>query len=288
MVVDLPLTVKAMAVFGLPPNSSLRLAVQVFETVKRDIVTGTLAPNAQLSEADLSEHLGVSRTPVREALIKLAEDGLVKIVPQVGTFVAPISVELVKEAQFIREHLECALIVDAARWTGKETLRSLYDNLDKQRQAARNDDWVDFLTLDESLHETLASSSGHPIAWRIIQQSKTHLDRVRLLSFRMPEHMTEIIGQHARIVDAVAHGNGELAQAAMRDTFEGSAWHAGKTRPRRVRSHATRRRPASAPSVSRRPPCGAYRTVDPVWTEPFDKESSDENDRSVGMATAIR
>ncbi|MGD0975861.1 MAG: GntR family transcriptional regulator [Candidatus Korobacteraceae bacterium] len=200
-----------------PEHRHLRLAVQVFETLKRDIVSGTLTPDMQLSESELSQRLGVSRTPVREALIKLVDDGLVRIIPQVGTFVAPISLESVKEAQFVREHLECALIVDAGKKMDEKTIQRLRDNLEQQSRAARNDDWVLFMALDEELHGTLATAAGHPGAWRIIQQSKIHFDRVRHLSLRMPGQMRRLIQQHTTIVDAVARGDHDIAQAILRD-----------------------------------------------------------------------
>ncbi|WP_241911608.1 GntR family transcriptional regulator [Telmatospirillum siberiense] len=200
----------------LPANKQLRLAVQVFETVKEEIVSGALPPNAQLSEAELSDRLGVSRTPVREALIKLSEDGLVRIIPQVGTFVAPISIDSVNEAQFIREHLECALIVDAVRRMDKATLRLLQDNLEQQERAVRYDDWDKFYELDEALHTLLAKASGHLQTWRIVQQSKVHMDRVRHVSFRMPDHMAKLTGQHKAIVDAVAQGDEVKAREALR------------------------------------------------------------------------
>lgn len=194
----------------------MRLAAQVFETLKRDIISGALAPNSQLSETELSERLRVSRTPVREALIKLAEDRLVKIVSHVGTFVAPISIESVREAQFIREHLECALISDACKFMDQATLDQLRENIARQADAAVTDDWQTFLSLDETLHEMLASVAGHPEAWRIVQQSKAHLDRVRRMSFRIPAHMGQIVEQHKVIVDALARGDEGSARAALR------------------------------------------------------------------------
>jgi len=199
-----------------PGHKHLRLSVQVFETIRAEIVSGALSPNTQISEAELSERLGVSRTPVREALIKLAEDGLVQIVPQVGTFVAPISVVSVKEAQFIREQLECALVVEAVKRIDAASLRRLRDNLNEQRHATQDGDWDRFYALDESFHGILAGVAGHPTVWRVIQQSKVHMDRVRHESFRMPDHMAHLMIQHAAIVDAVAHGNSQQAQEELR------------------------------------------------------------------------
>jgi len=169
-----------------PEHRHLRLAVQVLEPEAGDRQRHTVTEHATFRSRAVAA-LGVSRTPVREALIKLADDGLVRIAPQVGTFVAPISLESVKEAQFIREHLECALIIDAGKKMDETTIRRLRENLARQSRAARNDDWVHFMLLDEDLHGTLATAAGHPGAWRIIQQSKVHFDRVRHLSLRMPD-----------------------------------------------------------------------------------------------------
>lgn len=199
-----------------PAKAPLRLAVKVFDAVRADILSGALAPDAQLSEADLSERLGVSRTPVREALIKLSEDGLVRIVPQVGTFVAPISFEAVREAQFIRESLECSLIIDAARRADEAAVRRMRANLVEQEGAVADNDWERFYLLDEALHAILADASGHATAWRMIQQCKTHMDRIRQVSFRMPHHMAKLTRQHSDIVDAVARGDAAAAQIALR------------------------------------------------------------------------
>lgn len=200
----------------LPLNGHRRLATKVFDAVRADILSGALAPDAQLSEADLSERLGVSRTPVREALIKLSEDGLVRIVPQVGTFVAPISFEAVREAQFIRESLECSLIIDTARLAGEAAIRRMRANLVEQDGAVADNDWERFFLLDEALHADFADASGHTMAWRMVQQCKTHMDRIRKVSFRMPHHMGQLARQHADIVDAVARGDAAAAQMALR------------------------------------------------------------------------
>jgi DNA-binding GntR family transcriptional regulator len=197
-------------------QKTLRLTTQVYEAIKREIIRGGLAPDSQLSEADLSDRFGVSRTPVREALIRLAEDEMVKIVPRVGTFVAPISIEFVLEAQFLREHIECALMEDVCRHISPEDVARLAAIVDRQRRLTTNVDKDEFLALDEEFHSMLATVSHHPGAWRIIQQSKAHLDRARYLSLKMPLHMGEIVAQHDRIVDAVRRRDASTAEAAMR------------------------------------------------------------------------
>jgi DNA-binding GntR family transcriptional regulator len=197
-------------------NRHRRLSEQVLDAVRRQIVTGIYPPNTRLSEVELSERLGVSRTPVREALIRLAEEGLVKIFPQIGSFVAPISFEAVQQAQFIREHLECALIAEAAKHAEEKIIRQMYDNLAEQAKAAQQSDWETFYSYDEALHGIWATASGHTGVWRVIQQSKVHLDRVRQLSDRRPEHMQLLLAQHTRIVDAVAKGDVATALNELR------------------------------------------------------------------------
>src|SRR5260370_18154192 len=91
------------------------LGAQVDAGVRRDIIPGRLAPGAMLSEQDIAAGFGISRTPVREAMIKLAEEGLVEIFPQYGSFVAPIKLRDVFDSQFVREALECAAVEKAVQ-----------------------------------------------------------------------------------------------------------------------------------------------------------------------------
>ncbi len=197
-------------------NRHRRLSEQVLEEVKRQIVSGVFPPNTRLSEVELSERLGVSRTPVREALIRLAEDGLLKILPQIGSFVAPISFEAVAQAQFIREHLECAVVADLVKRMDADILRQLRDNLARQAEAAHHGDWSAFYRLDEALHALLSTAAGHSGVWRVILQSKLHLDRVRHLSDRLPAYMELLVLQHTGIVDAIVEGNVAEAQNRLR------------------------------------------------------------------------
>src|SRR6266436_1420473 len=92
------------------PMRRQTIAVQVRALLRRDIIAGRLLPRTMLSEQELSQRFGVSRTPIREALIKLAEENLVEIYPQYGSFVAPIKLQDVFDSQFVRESLECAAI----------------------------------------------------------------------------------------------------------------------------------------------------------------------------------
>src|SRR3954465_11416261 len=112
---------------------------QVYDRLRASIVTAELEPGRQLSENELAGRLGVSRTPVREALVRLRDDRLVEIVPQLGTFVAPISDRAVGDAQFVREALECAALRAAAPRVTAEDLDALEQNLAAQERARDNE-----------------------------------------------------------------------------------------------------------------------------------------------------
>lgn len=195
-----------------------RLASQVFARLRESIVRGELPPNAPLSEQDLCERLNVSRTPVREALINLAEEELVIIYPQFGTFVAPISLEAVRVGQFVREHLECALVVEAAKRIDDEGARRIRDILERQSRAPNLDE---FYNLDNEFHATIAELSGHPKVWNVILRAKTQFDRVRYLSVHDPQRTAEILVEHRSIADALIAGNTEEAQRALRRHLRG-------------------------------------------------------------------
>jgi DNA-binding GntR family transcriptional regulator len=194
-----------------------RLSAVVYDSIRRRIVAGDLAPNEKLSEADLAKELGVSRSPVRETLIRLTEEGLVRVMPQVGSFVTPISIEAVRQAQFIREHLECAIVVEASAAIDAGKISVLRENLAAQAAALKENDWKSFHFCDELLHETLTEIAGRGDIWEVILQFKVHMDRIRLLSDRTPEQMTRLIGQHTAVVDALEERDPQAAQRALRE-----------------------------------------------------------------------
>ncbi|TBW39826.1 GntR family transcriptional regulator [Siculibacillus lacustris] len=195
-----------------------RLTSQVFEQLREGIVRGELPPNTPLSEQELCERLEVSRTPIREALIKLAEEELVMIYPQFGTFVAPISLEAVRVGQFVREHLECALIADAARRIDEAGKARIRANVERQERAT---DMEEFYALDNEFHSMIAELSGHPGVWSVILKAKTQFDRVRFLSVRQPGRPAEILYEHRRIADELCAGDGDAAQIALRIHLRG-------------------------------------------------------------------
>jgi DNA-binding GntR family transcriptional regulator len=190
------------------------IAVQVHDHLRRQIVEGHLPPHHQLSENELSQTFGISRTPIREAFGKLEEEGLVEIVPQYGTFVAPIHIDEVYNNQFVREALECAALDRAIERIDAEGIRRLSDILDTQRRHL-DGDALPFFQADEDMHEALMTIAGQQRAWRVAVNAKVHLDRVRRLAMRDPMRRQGVLVEHQTIVDRVIHRDRAGALSAM-------------------------------------------------------------------------
>src|SRR5688500_16241202 len=198
-------------------HSTTSARVQAYAALREAIVRAELAPGRQLSENELAARLGVSRTPIREALVRLRDERLVQIVPQLGTFVTRISTPAVADAQFIREALECACVRRAAELATEDDLAALEDILRAQDRARDADDFDAFYVLDDALHQALCDLSEHRAVWPVSQRARGHLNRVRRLSMPVPSYLAMMIEQHRRVIAAVADHDCDGAEALLRD-----------------------------------------------------------------------
>ena len=163
---------------------------RVHGLLRRRIRELVLPPGAALREEEIAAELAVSRAPVSEAIARLAEEGLVEVFPQHGSFVAPIRAAEVREALFIRTALET--------------------------EALDRDDLSRFHDLDEALHALLFAAVESPRAMRFLDAARAPLDRVRRLALPEPGRPQATLAEHCRLVDAVRSGDPEFAAAAMR------------------------------------------------------------------------
>ena len=189
---------------------------QVYAVLRDHIVKGHFLPGVALSEKRVAEELGVSRTPVREALIKLSEDGLVNIVPQSGTYVAPIDLDAFYDSQLVRETLECATVFAAARRIQPHEADELAAILEAQKRSLKDGNHEGFVETDDRLHLRLMEISGHGGVARTVQGAKLHLDRVRYIAGEDSPHISYAISQHEEIIDRVVNHDGRGARKAMR------------------------------------------------------------------------
>jgi DNA-binding GntR family transcriptional regulator len=188
---------------------------QVYAMMQEEIVALEFKPGQPLSEKELSLRYGVSRTPAREALLQLADEGLVEIYPQSGSYVARISAHGVTEAQFIREALECAALRRAMDHFTSADVARLERNIDRQRDAHAADDIATFYILDEAFHQALVERSGFPGVWPVAQRAKVHLNRARRLSLPAVSTIGGLIDQHAAVLERIKAGDGQGAEAAL-------------------------------------------------------------------------
>jgi DNA-binding GntR family transcriptional regulator len=189
---------------------------QVYLTLREAIVSAELEPGRRLSENELADLLGVSRTPVREALARLRDERLVAIVPQLGTYVTLISRQGVADAAFVREALECSAIKLATARADEVALAALQANLAAQERAVAEEDAEAFDLLDDALHQALCDLSGHDVAWTLSRRANGHLDRVRRLSLPDPAYMGEMVDEHRQVIAAVADGDADRAEQLLR------------------------------------------------------------------------
>ncbi|MDA2811887.1 GntR family transcriptional regulator [Nocardiopsis sp. RSe5-2] len=199
-----------------PPSPLLSARDRVLDALRRAIITLRLAPGTPVSEKDLAAELAVSRTPVRESVILLRAEGLVEVYPQVGTFVAPVDLERVRQAQFIREAVECTSLEQADPAAARGRTGELRALLASQREAGRAGDHDRFFDLDEEFHRALLALAGNLSAWGTVNAAKAHLDRARRLSLIDTRPIGELVEQHTGIVDAIEAEDTSAAVAALR------------------------------------------------------------------------
>jgi DNA-binding GntR family transcriptional regulator len=187
---------------------------QAYAALRGAIVGAELEPGRRLSENQLAELIGVSRTPVRDALARLRDERLVAIVPQLGTFVTYIDEDAVADAHFVREALEVGAVRIAAGVATDDAVEGLYSNLEAQRRAV--DDAERFAVLDDQLHRLLCDLSGREVAWRLSERTRGQLDRIRLLSLPEAGYRGQMLAEHEAVVAAVAQHDAQAAEAELR------------------------------------------------------------------------
>lgn len=197
------------------------ISSQIHAALRRDIIVGRLAPRAMLSEQEFAVRFGISRTPVREAMIKLAEEGLVEIFPQYGSFVAPIKLLDVFDSQFAREALECAAVSKAIERVDKAGDAELKAVIDRQRSALRPQKRDAFFRADEDMHILIFKIAGHANAWRFVEGAKAQMDRVRHIAITMPRKQASILAEHEAVIDRMLARDRRGAVEAMRAHLRG-------------------------------------------------------------------
>lgn len=190
-------------------------SARIHAALREQIIAMEITPGTALQEKQIALSCGVSRTPVREAILKLADERLVDIFPQYGTFVSRISLPAVRDAMVIRQALERTAAREAAARAEKADIARLRAGLADQKAAHEGGRIGDFHVADEDFHQMVAEISGHPNLWRVVRAEKAQVDRCRILTLPAADRRASVMAEHRAIVDAIARNDAEAAEAAM-------------------------------------------------------------------------
>lgn len=189
---------------------------RVYEVLRRRIRELTLAPGAPLRKEEIALELGVSRAPVSDAISRLAEEGLIDVFPQHGSFVALIRAADVRDSLFIRTALEVEAMRRIATAADAATLKILDANIAAQADALGSGNLEHFYDLDEALHAAIFGAIEKPRALRLLEAARAPLDRVRRLALPESGRPEQTLAEHRALVEAIRVGDSEYAAAAMR------------------------------------------------------------------------
>lgn len=198
------------------------LSEQIHAQLRHAIVTGSIDPGAAIQEPLIAEHFGVSRTPVREALLRLRGDGLVIIRKQSGTFVAPIDPNRVEEGMLVRDALEPRVVEIAASRLSERELTDLDAETRLMAVAADADDGRSFIAADDRFHRILVAAGGFPHIAEIIGRVNAQLDRVRHLSATNRTRARAAVREHRALMKSLRAGDGAQSADLLRHHLEGS------------------------------------------------------------------
>lgn len=203
-------------------DRSRQAAVQVYEYLREEIVGLALAPGVVLPRNELSAHFGLSVTPVRDALMRLEEEGLVDIFPQHATRVRGIHLDSARQAHFLRLAIELEVVRTLAQRHDAALLPALRGMLRQQRAALSARDLAVFSRIDHDFHHSLYRAAGVEDLWRLMRSRSGNMDRLRRLHLPLNNKAESVLKDHAGIVEAIAAGDPDAAAAALRHHLSGT------------------------------------------------------------------
>jgi DNA-binding GntR family transcriptional regulator len=197
-------------------------APQVFERLRGMIIALDLPPGSPLSRAALASQFGVSSTPIRDALMRLAEEGLVDVFPQHATVVSRIDIRLAQQAHFLRQALELEIVRILALAGEKPPVAKLDQLITRQQQVAKAGDFEGFMAADNDFHAELYAAADKHDLWTLVRSRSGHIDRLRRLHLPSPGKAQDIVRHHRLIAKAIGSGEPDQAQRHLRTHLSGT------------------------------------------------------------------
>jgi len=193
------------------------LGDRAFQILKERIIRHEISGGTRLSDQEIAQHLDISRTPVREAITRLAAEGLVEVVPRRGAFVVQLSVRDIEETSDVREALERLAIELAVPCLSDEHLRRLQSIIDRTTEAVGRGDDAAYFDLDRQFHEAIVEISGNRKLIETYSTLGATMQAIRWLRCRSREHQEQTIEWHRRILAALVQGDAEGAMGVAAD-----------------------------------------------------------------------
>lgn len=195
---------------------------QVFDHLRDLIISMTLTPGMVLSRAELADQYGISQTPVRDALIRLSEEGLVDIFPQHATVVSKIDVARAQQAQFLRRSIELEIVRTLAAAPEPALIDRLRTTIAMQRAMLEANNLAEFSVTDQAFHRQMYEAAKVPDLWPLVRRQSGDLDRLRRLHLPIPGKASAVLQDHANIVNAIADGDPQEAEKCLRRHLSGT------------------------------------------------------------------
>ena len=192
------------------------LGQRVYQTLREAILSLAYRPGEILRKPEICEALGVSRSPVADAVARLAAEGLVDVVPQAGTFVARFSMEEIREGAFLREAIEIAAIERLAETITEEQLTQLRRNITVQAALVADGDIPGFYQMDAAMHELLLSFTGFRKLAQVSETAWLHVNRARQLILPVEGRISATVEEHRAILAALEDRDPQAARQAVR------------------------------------------------------------------------
>jgi DNA-binding GntR family transcriptional regulator len=196
-------------------------SVQVFDHLRERIISLDLKPGVQLQRDELAAYFDLSSTPVRDALTRLGEEGLVDIVPKQSTAVRAIDVDSARQAHFLRLSLELEIVHILAHAPDRQLVTSLENIVSQQALALSHRDFATFAQADLAFHRQMFAAAQAETLWHWMRRQSGQLDRLRRLHLPIKEQAANILADHAGIVAAIADGDPGQAQRNIRAHLSG-------------------------------------------------------------------
>ncbi len=192
------------------------LTNRTFLAIREAIMELNFLPGEIIRKHDICNALGVSRSPVSEALAKLRNEGLVEVVPQSGTFVSRFSLQDIKEGAFLREAIELACIEILASNISEQQLIDLNRNLKLQKVLAESDDYQGFYQLDAKMHGMIMDFTGYKNLAKVTKTGWVQVDRARQLLLPVDGRLKKAFQEHRAVIKALEQNDVALAREKMR------------------------------------------------------------------------